>query len=150
SDDESITVTVHRVAADLEVSSSLPEIIGLNVQRSYTIEVTNHGPSTATAVRLTDSLPAGVHFVTAVASQGNWTYSDGVVLDELGDLASGATATLTLSMVPTQLEGPFRFSSTVVSAVLDQNNANNSVNVDTYVRTQADLRITGLQTSPVS
>jgi uncharacterized repeat protein (TIGR01451 family) len=64
---------------------------------TYTIVVTNNGPSDASGVVVTDNLPAGVTSVSA---------SDGGVYDPLnhkvtwniGNLASGSSATLTIKV----------------------------------------------------
>ncbi|MBA2592590.1 MAG: DUF11 domain-containing protein, partial [Gammaproteobacteria bacterium] len=40
---------------------------------TYTVPVTNNGPSNATGVTMTDTLPAGVSFVSATPSQGSCT-----------------------------------------------------------------------------
>ena len=68
---------------------------------TYTILVTNAGPNTATGVIVTDALPAGAAFVTATTTQGTASESGGVVTATLGDLASGATATVTITVRPT-------------------------------------------------
>ena len=60
----------------------------------FQITVTNDGPDTATGVSLTDSLPAGLTFVADTVSQGSYDPATG--LFDIGTLASGATATLTL------------------------------------------------------
>src|SRR5262249_30415820 len=52
------------------------------------------GPSSATNVRVTDLLPAGLSFVSATASQGSYAQATG--LWTVGTLANGAQATLTL------------------------------------------------------
>jgi len=64
---------------------------------TYTILLTNVGPSAATGVRLTDTLPLSVTDVLVMPSQGDCTPSAGVVVCELGGLARGDVATILLS-----------------------------------------------------
>ena len=61
----------------------------------YTVAVTNFGPSDATEVRLTDTLPAGLEFVDAISSPGT-TYDNGTGVWTIGALRAGAGATLLL------------------------------------------------------
>ncbi|MCG8460753.1 MAG: right-handed parallel beta-helix repeat-containing protein, partial [Holophagales bacterium] len=87
-------------ATDLGVSiteSTDPVIAGSGPGNLvYTATVTNHGAHDATGVVLTSSLtlPAGVTLESSVPSAGSITDSTWT----LGDLASGATATLTFTM----------------------------------------------------
>ena len=62
---------------------------------TFEITVTNDGPAQATNVSLTDLLPTGITYTTNTTTQG--TYDPVTGLFDIGTLASGATATLTLS-----------------------------------------------------
>jgi uncharacterized repeat protein (TIGR01451 family) len=62
---------------------------------AYTVGLRNNGPNTATTVVVTDLLPAGLTFSSAVATSG--TYTSGTGLWSIASLNSGATATLTLN-----------------------------------------------------
>jgi uncharacterized repeat protein (TIGR01451 family) len=64
---------------------------------TYTIVVTNNGPEGATGVVVTDSLPAGVVFVSSTTSQGS--YDSGTGLWNVGAVANLASATLTITCV---------------------------------------------------
>jgi len=63
----------------------------------YTITVTNAGPSTATAVTVTDTLPAGLEFVSATPSQGTCNAVSPVVCN-LGSILAGGNATVNLQV----------------------------------------------------
>src|SRR6185503_19792119 len=63
---------------------------------TYTLTVTNSGPSTATNVVTADTLPAGATFSSA---SGSTTLSNGVVRWAAVDLASGASATYTVTVI---------------------------------------------------
>src|SRR3982074_1401076 len=82
-------------SADIAVTklaSSGTAVIGSNV--TFTLPATNNGPSDAPGVQVTDQLPAGLTFVSATPSQGTYTSATGVW--DIGAIASGASATLTL------------------------------------------------------
>lgn len=88
--------------ADLSVvktDQTDPVVVGQDL--SYTLVVTNNGPSLATNVVLTDTPPPGVIFVSAVPSQGTCSHNAGVVTCSLGTLAAGAQATVTVTIQPT-------------------------------------------------
>jgi uncharacterized repeat protein (TIGR01451 family) len=100
-----VTTVVDGVT-DLQVGitgGSSPVPAGQDV--TYTITATNEGPSGATGVVVSDTLPSDISSdVTATTSVAGVTptISDGRVEATFGDLASGATVTMTISVVPTQ------------------------------------------------
>jgi uncharacterized delta-60 repeat protein/uncharacterized repeat protein (TIGR01451 family) len=65
---------------------------------TYNVTVENRGAVNATNVVLTDTLPSGVGYVGGTASNGTPNQSGGVVTDNVGTLAPGATATLTINV----------------------------------------------------
>src|SRR5207302_5422123 len=75
-----------------KIASSATVTVGSTV--TFTVTVTNNGPSDATGVQITDQLPAGLTFVSAAPSQG--TYTSGTGIWDIGGVASGASVTLTL------------------------------------------------------
>jgi|GEM_PF-759971 len=88
--------------ADLSVvKTDQTDPVVVSQDLSYTLVVTNNGPSLATNVVLTDTLPAGVIFVSAIPSQGTCFHDAGVVTCPLGALAAGAQATVTITIQPT-------------------------------------------------
>ena len=62
---------------------------------TFQIVVTNNGPDTATNVSLIDQLPAGLTYVSDTSAGG--TYDPTTGLWTIGNLANGATATITIS-----------------------------------------------------
>ena len=84
----------------------------------FQITVTNDGPDTATGVSLTDSLPAGLTFVADTTSQG--TYDQTTGLFDIGTLASGATATLTLEGTVDVGQGGNTITNITTAATGDQ------------------------------
>ena len=86
--------------ADLEVMADDPDPVLVGATLTYTIVVTNYGPSTSTA-ELTDTLPASVTFVSATSTAGSCGESEGTVTCSLGVLDSGSSATTTIEVIPT-------------------------------------------------
>ena len=66
---------------------------------TYTLTVSNTGPSQATGVVLLDNLPPEPDFLEATASQGTVTHLNGVLICELGTLAGSASATVSISLL---------------------------------------------------
>ncbi|MFA5804308.1 MAG: SdrD B-like domain-containing protein [Melioribacteraceae bacterium] len=61
---------------------------------TFTIKVTNNGPSKSKGVEVTDLLPTGLDYLSSTSSQGTFNSSTGRWL--VGDLNNGASATLTI------------------------------------------------------
>jgi uncharacterized repeat protein (TIGR01451 family) len=80
-----------------------PDPAGILETLAYSIVVQNSGPLAATGVRVTDALPPSVNFVSADSSQGTISQGGGVVTGNLGSLAGGASATVTIRVIPTAL-----------------------------------------------
>ena len=131
------------VQADLALAKSAspePAIAGDPV--TYTLTVTNRGPSAAAAVALTDTLPADVSFVSVdnAACTGGAT-----VTCALGGLANGATVTVTIiGRVSAALDSGARVTNTatVDSATPDPTTSNNTDTASSTVSTQADIAVT--------
>ena len=109
-------------AADLRVtkavSDAAPAVGGL---MTYTIAVTNLGPSAATSVAISDVLPASVAFVSATASQG--TYDSASGLWTVGDMPATATQTLSITVRVTALGAVTNTATRQASAPVDPNAA---------------------------
>ena len=94
-----VTTSITPVA-DVALGKTGPANVTYGTNFSYVISVTNFGPSIAASLAVTDSLPAGLSFVSAVpaaiTNAGNQ-----VIWTNLGNFASGATSNLTLTVNPT-------------------------------------------------
>lgn len=84
-------------------------------QFAYTITVTNNGPSPATSVVVTDTLPAGLQFVSATPSQGTCNASSPVTCN-LGTIGVTASATITLTVQVTGTSGTVANTASVSAA----------------------------------
>lgn len=85
----------------LEATMSASDPFNVGEDPAYTVEVINKGlAGTATGVTLTDELAERLEFVSAEATQGSCSETDGTVTCALGELAPGDTATVTLTVAP--------------------------------------------------
>ena len=111
----------------------------------YTIGVTNNGPGNAAEVTLTDSLPEGASLISASVAQGNCIGTTTVVCS-LGNLASGSSATATVS-ITTLHAGAVTNTAAVSANGTDLVTSNNSDSVVTTVNPLADLEVTKAENS---
>ncbi len=80
-------------SSDLGLSKTVDNANPIQNQNvTFTVTLTNSGPTNATNVAVTDALPAGLTFVSATPSAG--AYAGGTGLWSVGSLANGASATL--------------------------------------------------------
>ena len=122
------------------------------VRLSYTLEVTNGGPSPAVDAVLTDRLPPGSSFVSATPSVGTCTTSEQLVTCQLGTLAMGAAATISvvIDIPATQPEGSVVNVVGVSAATSDPILTNNvSAAITVVQREGSDLPVTGSQIAGV-
>jgi uncharacterized repeat protein (TIGR01451 family) len=134
-------------SADLSITKSdSPDPVVAGSQLTYTITVTNAGPSTADAVTVTDTLPAGTSYVSGVNGNGQTICTlvqSGTVTCDLGTLQPGTSATvyLTVLVASSVPPSPPPLSNTVSvsSTTPDTNPANNTATETTTVITSAEL-----------
>jgi uncharacterized repeat protein (TIGR01451 family) len=100
---------------------------------TYTVTASNNGPETAQNVVLTDNLPGGVVFVSAIPDQGSCGEAGGVVTCNLGDVVNGGNAGVEI-VVTTTAAGVITNNASVTSDTADPNGANNSASEDTLVK----------------
>ncbi|MGB5623761.1 MAG: choice-of-anchor Q domain-containing protein [Gammaproteobacteria bacterium] len=110
---------------------------------SYTLTVDNEGPGPATQVQLTDTLPAGVSFVSATPTQGSCAEAGGVVTCDLGTLASDASTDVVIVVTAPAVPGVITNSASVTTNRIDPNSANDTATADTTVTVvdEADLAL---------
>ena len=118
-----------------------PDPVGLGGLLTYTLVVSNYGLSDATFVTVTDTLPAGVTFLSATPTQGSCSEAGGNITCDVGNLAHALTATVSIEVTPTT-HGPITNTARVRAAEADGDPANNGVTVTTTVLPTADLTIT--------
>ena len=82
---------------DLSVAKSAsPDPVVNGSDLTYVVTVSNNGPDNSTGVVLTDTLPQGVTFVTSTPGAPVCSESSATVTCNLGDLASGASTTVSI------------------------------------------------------
>ena len=137
--------------ADLSVTKTdSPDPVSAGANLNYTITVANGGPNAAQSVSLTDTLPAGMTFVSLSAPAGlscttPAVGATGTVTCSIASLAAAAPQTLTLvAQVGAGVASGTVISNTatVSAATTDPNPANNSATTTTTVATAADLSVT--------
>jgi uncharacterized repeat protein (TIGR01451 family) len=118
--------------ADLAVVKQAPASANVNGTITYTITVSNLGPSAAQNVSLTDPLPAGVTFVSQSQTVGTGftlTEAAGTVDDTIATFNAGASATfqVIVSVNSTTTPGTtITNTASVSSATADPDIANNT------------------------
>jgi uncharacterized repeat protein (TIGR01451 family) len=104
--------------------SDSPDAVTRGSNLTYTIQVQNNAMP-ATGVIVTDTLPSQVDFVSATPSQGTPCLRTGdTVTCNLGAMAAGATATVTIVIQPKKT-GTISNTAVVASTPPDTNAANN-------------------------
>ena len=139
-----VTTPVDPVADLSIVKSASPAPFVAGSTATYTLTVTNGGPSPAPNVNVTDVLPPAFSAATVTTSVGTCGISAGTVGCSLGTLANGAVATVTVSaplaaaLDPTSV---LNNTATVTGSVTDPVDSNNSSTVSSPVVARADLAI---------
>ncbi len=120
---------------------------------TYTLSVTNNGPSTATNVRVIDDLPDGVTVVSVTPSIGthNTGSTAGDVVVDIPTMTSGQTGTITVVVtVPASqtasLVNQVTIGQSVSTGFTDSVSTNNSFSLTTPVTANVDLSITKTDT----
>lgn len=114
---------------------------------TYTLTITNYGPSHATGVVVTDTLSAGVSLISATPSQGAGCHAEkesGVphtIICDLNDLTLGASATITFVVMPITSTGILSHSAIVAANETDPKRLNNRFLAKTQIPPTADLAL---------
>ena len=134
--DTDTLVGVADVAIGKTVNNASPTV-GNNV--IFTITASNNGPSDASGLSVNDLLPAGLTFVSAVASTGSYNNVSGVWT--IGNLANGASATLTLTATVTRAETQVNVASKGAHDQVDPVGSNNTASVQLNGAALIDIQV---------
>jgi uncharacterized repeat protein (TIGR01451 family) len=130
-------------SADLSLTLSTPSgTITTGSQITYTFTVTNNGPTAATGVALSHTLPAGVTFVSATAGQGTADHNAGVITCSLGDIAASGTVDVVIVVTAPAAAGSLDLTASASSAISDPDASNNA--------SSSTLQVSAPVTPPVS
>jgi fimbrial isopeptide formation D2 family protein/uncharacterized repeat protein (TIGR01451 family) len=98
---------------------------------TYTLAITDHGPSASSAVTVKDALPAGTTFKSAAPSQGTCSASGQEVTCQLGGLAAGGSAQVSITVeVGATVTGTLRNTAKVEGPEPDPDKGNNESAVE--------------------
>jgi uncharacterized repeat protein (TIGR01451 family) len=105
----------------------------------YTLTIINHGPDTASDVEVVNTLPTlpapgEVIFDSVTSSQGSCVKDGNEIHCLLGDMANGASATITIRVIPTRA-GFLENYASVSASSYDPNLDNNVAGEGTWVET---------------
>jgi uncharacterized repeat protein (TIGR01451 family) len=119
-------------SVDLSISKTAsPNPVTAQANLTYRILVTNNGPSPATNVVTTDTLPAGIPFVSAIPTQGTCSGTTTVTCN-LGSMAKAASAIVNITVTP-QAIGQLTNTASVTASESDPDPNDNSTTIQTSV-----------------
>jgi uncharacterized repeat protein (TIGR01451 family) len=121
----STTITAGSTDLSITKTPSQAPPYGAGNGLTYTITVNNAGPSAASNVTVTDILPAGTTFVSAIPSQGSCSGTTTVTCN-LGTLNAAGSATIALSLTLPSTPGVVANTASVTTTSPEANTANNS------------------------
>jgi large repetitive protein len=143
-------------SADLTINKSGPATATAGTDITYTVTLTNSGPSTATSVSLTDSVPANTTFISESQTTGP-AFScvkppvggTGTITCTIGSFPVGsATFSITVHISP-GATGTITNTANVASVTSDPNPSGNNPTVTTTITTSADLSVVKTATTAV-
>jgi uncharacterized repeat protein (TIGR01451 family) len=143
-------------STDMAVAAAGPSTVTGGTNATYTLSITNKGPSAAQGVVLNDVLPTGSTFVSMTQTSGTDSFALGqsggsATETATGSIASGSSDTFTLVVfAPANLKYGATFNDTVTVSASnpDPNLANNSATVTgtIFVIPPAQLQDPGFET----
>jgi uncharacterized repeat protein (TIGR01451 family) len=120
-------------SVDLAITQTdSPDPVRVGNSLTYAITVSNNGANDATGLVVTDNLPSAVAVDSVTSSQGSCSGTN-TVSCQLGSLASGARATVTV-VVTAATPGPLNNTVRVTANDSDPNLADNEVTEQTVVQ----------------
>jgi uncharacterized repeat protein (TIGR01451 family) len=133
-------------SADLGVTLGIaPATPGIGQNVTFTVTVTNNGPSAATGVMVNDALPSGL---TYVSDDGGGAYDPNLGQWAVGSLAASASATLHI-VATVDTSSPLLNRAFVAGGTpLDPEPSNNQAEVTVLAPRSADLALSMVTSAP--
>ena len=128
-----------------------PEPAGVGQNLMYSAIVVNEGPANATGVVFTDTLPAGVTFVSATSTGGSCSTAGQTATCNVGALVKAASVQVTIVVTPTGV-GTIDNTMKVLANEADGSATNNSAEQTSTVKAVYTLNVvkSGTGTGTVS
>jgi uncharacterized repeat protein (TIGR01451 family) len=147
--DSSTVITSVTPSADVAVTKNGPATISAGADITYTVTVTNNGPSDAANVSLSDTLPADTTFVSATQNSGPAfscgtpaSGGTGTITCTIDPLLTGQTATFTFVFhVSTTAGNSIANTADVTTTTGDPNSGNDSSTSTATVVVEADVAV---------
>ncbi len=135
------------VVSDLAIRKLAPATASAGQLITYTLVVTNIGPSNARGVDAKDILPAGLTFVAGTSTQGACVSS----ICQLGEMDSGQVITMVITAsVGSNVSGVITNTGQVFSATDDHSQSNNRATATTTVSANTAIHVAKVDlTDPV-
>lgn len=142
-DNTSTNITPVQTLADISVTKiGSPNPVPAGSLLTYTLVVSNAGPSDAENVMLTDAVPSELMEV-AYSTDGGITFNPWTGMLDLGTLANGASSPIILRGVVNPSDTGIITNTAVVSSTTEDPDPTNNVATEiTAVNTSADLSVT--------
>ena len=121
-------------------ASASPEPAGVGQNLTYSVIVLNEGPESATGVTFTDNLPSAMTFVSTASTGGSCEHTNLVVTCNVGSLAKGAYAQITVMVAPSAA-GTFTNTMTVKGNETDGSTGNNNAEQTSTVKAVHTLTV---------
>jgi uncharacterized repeat protein (TIGR01451 family) len=142
----STATTAVTQSADLAITKTGGATATAGTNVTYTIAASNAGPSDATAVSVTDTLPANLTYVSVTQTSGPTFNCTGgpTITCTIATFSAGSSASFDVvaHVASSAPSGGISNIAAVSSSTFDPNGGNNSSQADTTVATSADLSVT--------
>lgn len=149
--DSSVYVMTGVVATvDLRLSlTAAPDPVVVGDPLTYSLAVTNQSSTTAMSVTVSNTLPTGVTFNTALPSQGTFTNKNGVVILNLGTITASNNASAAIIVISTAA-GFLTNRAVIASTEPDSEYTNNSARIVTSAVSMPITNLVAIVLSPMT
>ncbi len=146
------TIVAGPTQADVAIlKTASPQPVNQGTNLTYTLQVTNNGPATATNVQVSDPLPSQVTFVSVFSTQGTCSPSAGTVSCSLGSISNGGLVIVTINTTATTFSsGTLVLNTATVSAsTSDPNTTNNQSSTISTIQSPTAVEISNFHATAI-